>query len=80
MGRPLRSKEEIIEYSGLGRKRLAVAIERAEFPHFYIARRMMSHTDAVDDWFIEVAVEARGIRIDEGDGNTSSRPERKRRN
>lgn len=62
-GKPLIGKDAIMKYSGLGRKALQQAIERAEFPHFLAGGRICSSTEAVDIWFLRMSVDARGADI-----------------
>jgi predicted DNA-binding transcriptional regulator AlpA len=56
-------KEEIMNYSGLKRSTLKDAIEKASFPHFYVGGKMCSSEEAIDQWFLVMAVENRGVSI-----------------
>ena len=56
-------KEEIMKYARVGKAALKDAIERAEFPHFYVGGKMCSTEEAIDRWFLAMATECCGVRI-----------------
>ena len=73
MGRPLKGKKDIMDYSGMGEVMLELVVEHGGFPHFWIGQTMCSHSDSVDRWFIEAAgkrvrIKGRADGDENGDG------------
>jgi hypothetical protein len=65
MGHPLMGKDLVIEYmtsdGQLGKKTFKECIQLG-LPCFKIGGRLMSHTDAIDQWFIARAMQRYGIK------------------
>ncbi len=56
MDEPLKDKDEIMEYSGLGKSALREAIDKFNFPCFYSGGKLKSCKRAVDEWFYQMSV------------------------
>jgi hypothetical protein len=56
MGKLLKNKSEIMQYTDFGEHLLDNLAGQYNFPHFKLGNRWLSNTDAIDQWSYEFSM------------------------